>query len=363
MAQTKQRVNAALTAAENSKSGNFKDILNGFYQLAFKTLSKDEKAIEFNSSLFAFIKKHDNDILKTRTRADIRFLRNFQVNTKINLDDEFNFNGYSAGFTYAIVNERDRSFVNLTGTDYDLHNVEFKRLLMGVTNSYLIPGPPGITAADRSILTESLNTISNDIVNDRDSGEALYATVVADLDAAIAASPYFGALPGAPYTTVSARALISGLRATHMNNLENKPLWTISTDGIADKNNKFNRINAETIFLAGNRFGELDFRAKFSYADTLAVSMPRSVINAKLGYNFKVIKGSDNKSVLELKGYGEYNNILKNALPDEKESTFLANAELRVRVTDNLWIPFTIKYDIENANVLGFLNISYNFGD
>jgi hypothetical protein len=42
---------------------------------------------------------------------------------------------------------------------------------------------------------------------------------------------------------------------------------------------------------------------------------------------------------------------------------FSANAEIRLRVAEDLWIPFVIKYDIKNSNFLGFLNITYNFGE
>lgn len=365
IAQSKQTVNTVLAAAENSKSGNFKDVLTGFYQLAFKTLSTDEKALELNSSLFAFIKKYDGDILKTRNRAGITFLRNFQVSTKVNLNENFDFKGYSAGFTYAIVNARDKSFVNLRNTEYDLHNTEFKKLLRGVINSTFLVQSVAMTADEKKDLTELLNTISNDIVNNRDTThDPLYATVVNTLDGVINANNYFKKIDRAPgfYNTTSARTYIDNLRANYISGLESKPLWTISVDGFADKKSRINRINAETIFLVGNHFGELDARVKFSYADTLAISMPRSALNAKIGYNFKLVKGNDNKSVFELKGYGEYNDVLKNAMPDEKVSTFLANAEFRLRLTDDLWLPFTIKYDIENANLLGLLNITYNFG-
>ncbi len=108
----------------------------------------------------------------------------------------------------------------------------------------------------------------------------------------------------------------------------------------------------------------MDLRAKFAYADTTALNMPRTAFNAKAGWNFKILKNkADNKSVFELKFYGEYNKIFRNALPDEEENNILADADIRLRITDELWLPFTIKYDTKNSNFLGFLNVTYNFGD
>ena len=68
-----------------------------------------------------------------------------------------------------------------------------------------------------------------------------------------------------------------------------------------------------------------------------------------------------NQSYFEVKVYGEYNAIFNNLIADEKKNNFLANSDIRIRLTDDLWIPITIKYDTDKSNFLGFLNVTYNF--
>jgi len=48
-------------------------------------------------------------------------------------------------------------------------------------------------------------------------------------------------------------------------------------------------------------------------------------------------------------------------MEDEKNNQFLANADIRVRVLMNLWVPLILKYDVNNGKFFGFLNISFNF--
>jgi hypothetical protein len=117
--------------------------------------------------------------------------------------------------------------------------------------------------------------------------------------------------------------------------------------------------------LQGNKNGnkEIDLRAKLTYQDTISTnSLPRVDFKTTAGINFKISKSKDNISFFEVKAALEYNAILKNALENEKKDNFFANTEIRIRLTNDLWLPLIIKYDLENANFLGFLNLSYNFG-
>ena len=45
----------------------------------------------------------------------------------------------------------------------------------------------------------------------------------------------------------------------------------------------------------------------------------------------------------------------------EKKDVFTANADIRIRIIENLWIPLTVKYDLNKKNFLGFLNVALNF--
>ena len=44
-----------------------------------------------------------------------------------------------------------------------------------------------------------------------------------------------------------------------------------------------------------------------------------------------------------------------------KKDKFMANADLRLRIFENFWLPLTIKYDLDKGKFLGFLDIEFNF--
>lgn len=360
-----------LKKVEDSKSGNLVDAFGSFYQMAFKSITVDKKSLELNSTLFSLIKNYDENILMTKSRKSIVFLRNFQVNAKVNLDDKLNFNGYSGGITYAFLNKRDKGFIDIDNSTFSLHDTQLNGLITAEIGSIVIAENAAFLAAhgramnsaESQALADELTIVATAIKNGKTVERHLlprYNAFKTALDARIAASPYFNALAGIANTDQTI-TLLTDLKADFIKELEKKPFWSFSAEGITDKDGKLNQAAVGTVFLVGNDFGELDIRAKYEYADTLNPSMPRHSFNGKLGYNFKLVTKND-KSYFELKLYSEYVKILKNELPDEEKETFLANADLRVRLTDNLWIPFSIKYDTENANFMGFLNVTYNFG-
>ena len=375
--EKKEVVNNTLELIENAKSGNLVDAFGGFYQMAFKSITVNEKSLDLNSTLFSLVKNYDADILMTKSRKSIVFLRNFQVNAKLNLDKKMNFNGYSGGFTYAILNERDKGFIDIEKTAFASYTTELNRLTNNVVlrvvtkemDSFKTTNNRDMDVYELKKLSYDITTVGTAIRNGKTVSPSLqkfYDDYIAELDIEISNSVYFQILrdsKGNPLMKFDeVNNYLKDSKSAFLKGLEKKPFLSISSDGITDKDGKLNQASAGLVFLVGNQSGELDVRAKYNYADTLEISKPRSIINGKIGYNFKLIKGKDEKSYFEIKTYAEYNKILNNILPDEAEETILANADFRLRLTDDLWIPLTIKYDTKTSNFLGFLNITYNFG-
>lgn len=361
--QTKSEINNSLKKIEDAKSGNLVDAFSGFYQFAFKSINVNQKSLELNSNLFSLVNNYDENIVQTKSRSSIVFLRNFQVNLKLNLNDRLNFNGYSGGFTYAILNDRDKNFINLTGLPIEKHLDELNKLI----HTSIIKVISDDNGKNPN-LADDLSIIATNIVNGKKVDKSLSATYTllkTEIDSQINNSNYFQKLSdskGNKITTVdSIVSFIKDLKDKSLKVIENKPFLSIASDGITDKNGKLNQYSIGTVFLAGSHFGEFDIRAKYNYADTLNPGTPRDNFNGKFGYNFKILRGNDNKSYFEIKAYGEYNKILKNVLPNEKQETILANADFRIKLTDNVWLPITVKYDKTNNNFLGFLNVTYNF--
>lgn len=354
---------------ENSRSGNFKDIITSFYQLTTKDLTGDEKSIGFNSTLFAIKSKVDPNLLLDVNYITHTFSRNFQFNFKIDLDKAYKYNGFTGGIKYAIINNRDNTMANFSGTPLDTRytnligilNIEQAQILANIV------GSPAITnkAKELELLQDAVDEIlDNKKLSLSPAAGSYCAQILTAINPKILALGYTdsnGILIG---NRDQLMTNLNDLVESYYKQLQSKGLLVLSTDGTADEVGKFNKASFELTYLKGNSeaWNEIDLRAKLTYADTLQTGqLPRFGFNAKAGWNLKFGGNSKKQNDFEIKATFEYNNILKSILPNEKKETFLANADFRFRLNDNFWIPITIKYDIEKSNFLGFLNVTYNF--
>ena len=336
---------------ENRKSGNYKEILNSFYQLTTKNLTGPEKSISFNSTLFAIKAGADPDLYIDRNFVNERFSRDLQFNFRVNMDQAFSYTGLTAGFTYAIVNQRDRKLVQFK---QDTINIAYNKIFADM-DMYVQQYTKAVVAAnatDPDAIAQALNGLQDSVnafLNNED----------------IATLP-----PGfrkflEQKGTIKTLTAFNALKNEYYAKVDKAVLWTLYADGSANKDGKLTRGTIGSTFLKGDFVGdgELDIRALFTYGDTIASpDIARQMLNSTIGMNFSILKAkASQKSLLEIKAYAEYTKVFRNPLPDEKEDTLLANADFRIRIWDDFWIPLTIKYDIEEANFLGFLNITYNF--
>jgi hypothetical protein len=110
--------------ADSLASGNYKDALSSFYQLAFNDLTGPTKSVSFASNPFAIMAraypKYNTDTLYYK----YRHLRDFNFNFNLNLDTAYQFKGLNIGAKYALLNYRDqkvsRAFIqaNLNSKSY-----------------------------------------------------------------------------------------------------------------------------------------------------------------------------------------------------------------------------------------------------
>jgi hypothetical protein len=111
---------------------------------------------------------------------------------------------------------------------------------------------------------------------------------------------------------------------------------------------------------------ELDLRGKFIVKDSLVgADHYRSRLDASVGLDYALISSTDAKtkasiSILEVKPYFEYNHLFSALVTGEKRDVVYAAAEFRLRITNSLWLPLTLKYDLSHKSFLGFLNVSFN---
>lgn len=338
---------------EQSKSGNYKEIFSSLFQLGTANLTSKDKSIEFNSTLFGIKSIFNNRILEDKYFKKERFSRNFQINTKINLDENFNYNGFTGGITYALINKRDKDVANFTNTVFEF---------------------------DWEFLTDEISKIQDDLIKEIKKDDIEFDSKIVSINTATSillnkefekidsTNIYFEKITTAFEKRNKSIKLKNYIKSLHelkdslYSEIEKKPLWTVSLLGTSNKEDN-RKISFGSIFLKGFKNLELDVRSKLIFSDTLInTSVKRIESKSSAGLNYKMFRRGE-ESVFEVKLYMEYNSILKNLFVDEKKNTFLASSDIRLRVTDDVWIPLTIKYDIENSNFLGFLNITYNFGN
>lgn len=347
---------------ENSRTGNFKDAFYNIIQLTTKNLTDDEKSLELNTTLFKIIYNAELKSISDLTINKSYFLRNFQINAKANFDENYKYSGFSGGFTFAIINKRDKVTLNLAKTLYGKSRETFiikfaeiqSKLAEGLTNG----------SKDLELLNEASDNLLNSL--EYDATENPYHDLIQAEFAKVAND--FVNPDGTPLDSneiSSFIATLAQLRKSEMDKIDGKPLWTLAADGTTNVDGKFTKSSVSSVFLKGiDKSGDqIDVRGTFTYDEETVPTMPRTIFNGKAGLNFVLLRNRiENSSCFEVKALGEYTKIYKNVLPDEDDETITANAEFRIRIANDFWIPVTVKYDIENSNLLGFLNLTYNFG-
>jgi hypothetical protein len=354
---TSEEIINQLEKTEHSKSGNYKDVLASFSQLALKNIAGDDKTISLNTTLFQLKAKANPELLQDIYFKNETFSRNFQFNFKINMDEQFKYAGFTGGFNYAIINGRDKQIAVLTNSLYGTNHEK----IMTVIEEIQVELLRALNDSNRADDMAKIESATESILNGKsDPNNDYYDKIIVAFKEKTKNNTDFKNKDLQDFITH-----LQNLKTNEYNKIEAKPLWTISAESRTNTEGKFNNGAIKTVFLKGNAEGwnEIDIRAKLVYNDTLIVNpITRSQFNTTAGMNFKIGKSKENISYFEIKTALEYNHIFRNLLPEEKQSNFLGNAEIRIRLTNDLWFPILIKYDLEKANFLGFLNVSYNFG-
>lgn len=348
-----------LKGAEDLKTGNYKDVLTSFFQLAATDLAGDNKSFEFKSTLFGIKLRADSSLLVDSNYVRQTFARNFQFNFKLNAEKDFKITGLTAGFTYALVNKRDRTLANFRDTQIEPVINKYIEQLSKIQPAFI----QSLPSAQRGQMTVEMTAAVDSFLQRGDTTffpEAFKKFITAQSNDK--ESPFADILKNV--LTKKAFDGLDSLIENEYKKIDKKPLWTVSFNSATSDFNVFDNASFETVFLQGAAQDamEIDLRASFNYKDTVVQNDDyRMFYGGKAGLNFNLLKNKKGTNhLIEFKPHFEYNRVLNGLLPDEEEEKFLANAELRIRITDQLWIPLTIKYDLEENNVFGFLNVTWN---
>lgn len=353
-ADSNKQARTLVKTINDLKTGNLKDVLTSFFQLGFNDLTGKDRAFEFKANLFGLKAKVDSTLFIDTNYVRQNFSRNFQFDFALKLDSQYRFNGLKAGFTWAIINKRDTSLLNLIRSPADVLFAKSMTSLSAILENFRNSLRTGnfFKSPNDSLLYLKVKAVKDDLLDNNKpfDPKAFPKQFIDFADLDIVAKKFND---------------FDELYNEELSKMRQRPLLTLSVNSVfMDQSGLFNNGAMELVYLQGltkkGKNLELDIRGKLGVFDTTAST--RVEFNSSGGFNWAIINAfnNKNKSLVEFKPYFEYNSILKGRMPGEEKEKFTANAELRIRVLDDLWIPLTLKYDLKDHNFLGFLKVALN---
>ena len=364
VAQTGATPNPILTA-DSLATGNYKDVLNSFFQLAFDRLASPDKSIKFTGTPFAVMAKLDTMLLVDTIYKKYRTLRNLNYTFGLRLDTAFRFSGFSAGLKYAIINKRDETVQNAFVKTV-LSNAAVKQLF--ALNNQMVAKIP--TMPNPGPLMQEYASFTQGLKSFRSLSKPLQDSMLAFAAGSDSTRALFETLMQNPNFNMKRTA--DSLYQDMKMNFNKNALWTVGVTDTTLKNQfAFANVVFQTEFLkCVNKYNktkndlELNIRSQLQLVDdTLKAGrdLRRAVFNFEPGINWVVNTKSTRKSYLELKFSGGYYHIFSGIYTKEDKDQLWLNGTVRIRIFNDIWVPFEVKYDPKNGNLFGFINVRANF--
>ena len=359
-----QTPNPILTA-DSLATGNYKDVLNSFFQLAFDRLASPDKSIKFTGTPFAVMAKLDTMLLVDTVYKKYRTLRNLNYTFALRLDTAYKFNGFSSGIKYAIINKRDETVQNAFVKTV-LSNKAVKQLF-GLNNQMIAKIP---TLDNPGALMQEYSNFTMGLMNFGALSQPLQAAILAVAASSDSTKALVETLMQNPNFNIKTTA--DSLYQDMKENFNKNALWTIGVTDTTLKNQLvFTNVVFHSEFLKGiNKYNntkndlELNIRSQLQLVDdTLNVGrdLKRAIFNFEPGINLVINTRSTKKSYLELKFSGGYYHNFGTLYADEDRDRVFVNGTVRIRIFNDIWVPFDIKYDPKTGNLFGFINVRANF--
>lgn len=330
-------------------SGNYRDILTNFFQAAFNDLTGEDKRFRFSSNLFAVKLKTNPELNLDQYYKQQTFWRNSNVDVDIKFADKFKFNGISFGYKYALCNRRDYTVSHHLTDLYKLRVEQYNQL-----RDYLAASVAKLSDKDRkkALINELSNFFNSEFVTYKDLSEEL-RNLIDNFYREEKITPDF-----------NFKKSVDWVYDSLVNSFKNKLLWTLSAQFSTYSNGLIQDGVVQTQATAGllrlTNLSNIEFDLKSSIIlnrDSLGSSKNlNQIVKAEGALNY-VHRNSNQMPVVEFKLGATYFNAPKNLLYPE----LTLDGGFRIRVTKTLWIPVTIKYDPERANLFGYLSVKSNF--
>lgn len=364
-----------LFTADSLVSGNTKDVLTSFFQLAFNNLTGEDKQLNFTSNPFAIMLKSNPGLNIDNYYSKYNALRKLNIGFGIKLDTNYRFNGFSSGVKYALINQRDHTTSRMFATGLKVNGfLDERTALNAALREYAIEkfNQSSKTDADRKVRNAFLKSVS-DFFNQKIAFSKLdtdFKKVVLQLIDEQGLENIGALVKNFPDSSLKSNdmKIFDDLKES----IKTAALWTIGlSDTTYNKQFAFSNLVLNSEFSKGifkPRPGannvELNIKAACNFLkDTMQTgnNLKRTIFNFETGLNWVIRDKSNERSLFEFKLSGSYYHNFSNLYKDEKRDLVTANGTIRVRVYEDIWIPLDFKYNPTNGKIFGLFNIKANF--
>lgn len=365
----------ATQAINNQKSGNSKDILTNLFRASITNLLGDKKEFTLNSTFFGI-----DSILNPNRKANYAkeaFLRKNSFNIGIKGDSVSNITGFSAGFTFTLIDKRDIKLNQFAKKERDALKVRslIEANIKKALDDYLTQQNPALyedvnklkeydKAWREASNTNDFSKLSSDQKNALNKLNP-YKISVMDSSRIVSKDEVILAILALKNGKSSLNTLFAEIGTYYAR----KPLWTFSPLFTYDKINKQGDYSFQTTFTAGlgkkktKNPWETEFKASFKISkDTslLKTNYDYRPFSISAGINKILIENKDKESQMEFKFFTQLEHQFGVTPAGTKTDVFSLNSTFRINLFKSIWLPLTIKYDVESSNFLGVLAITAN---
>lgn len=367
----KAQDNAAkiIYAADSIKSGNSKDILTNFFQLAFNNLVGANKDFTFSTNPYAIMLKKNPGLNKDIYYKKYKPLRKLNLNFGVRLDSTFNFNGFTSGLKYSLIDQTDATASKVVAQKLKDDKLGKERALLNTAISTYLRTEFRGSDSERIAINASRNSLLQDdkpLSEFDNEFQNLVRGIVKDKNLT-AITEVIDKNAGKSFRQIDSLNF-----GKLKNSIKNNLLWTLAVSDSTYKDKfQFANISIVSELSKGifepepgeNNF-EVNVKAMLNFSnDTIKKkrNLDRQILSIESGLNWVWRDKTTDRSFFEIKFSGSYYHNFGNLYLNEKKDSLTLNATARIRIINDIWIPFEVKYDPKTGKIFGFLNIKANF--
>ncbi|HEY4063724.1 MAG TPA: hypothetical protein VGM30_17570 [Puia sp.] len=331
---------------------NFASILGALGSFA----GKDGSNLTFQPTFYGIASLFNPDLKKSGNFRKEIFIRNSQLTLGLTpaATSLFKYDSLGAGYTYAIINNK-----KLTAKKYrELGSSEEYKTFQKVQDALAqyagahIGEPEaalalslfnkGIGTSDLPTLPKELRSALNQATGAKDDADLLtklgaWDTLWQNTISALSRAPLFTAGFNSIYDLVQHR-------------WQEISLMPVNLTLYMRRSNP----QSSSVTITGSYVFDVDTANK--------ENLQRNLIKVNLGYDIIALMTKDKKkTVFEIKPGLMTSFVTKGKYLNEKTSTWNPSLTLRARLSDNFYLPVTLKYDTKDPQLFGFLAIQYSF--